>query len=129
MKAYWADEWTTDNAYNIAHDMRWAVATDIIRHAALVAGRDDGEDSAGRAKLGLMPAHEVAARALDIADAMVSGAEERGWFRPATVTNEQRARYAGLLEKVRLYGGYANEKDEKIDEIMKVIAALTASPA
>lgn len=59
--------------------LRGAVAMDIIKHCALVTGQDDGEDSAGRSRIKLMAAADVAKRANDIADILVSDWEQRGW--------------------------------------------------
>lgn len=59
--------------------IRGSVAMDIIKHCALVTGHGDGEDSAGRSKIALMPSGDVAKRANEIADALVTDWEERGW--------------------------------------------------
>ena len=56
------------------------LAIDIATRFALVAAIPDGEDSAGRQKLRLPAAQELAARSCDIADALVSEFEARDWL-------------------------------------------------
>jgi hypothetical protein len=76
--------WRDDRDLVIHHlqqpDGRANLAAELGRHLALVAGQVDGEDSAGRQKCRLLTPDEVATRALDIAEAMWSGFEKRGWL-------------------------------------------------
>ena len=71
-----------------------ATAHDIAKHLAMVAGESDGEDSSGRQKLRLMTPEEVATRACDIAEAMWTKFEARGWIldvpEPRLVTPEKK---------------------------------------
>lgn len=55
------------------------IAVDLMKHLAICTGTPDGEDSAGRSKLKLLPADEVAKRACDIAAAMEKELKDRGW--------------------------------------------------
>jgi len=56
------------------------LATDIATRFALVAGIPDGEDSAGRQKLRLPTAEELAIRSCDLAKALVDEYAQRDWF-------------------------------------------------
>ena len=120
------NEWMHVPKYGFIADYRWNLATDIIHHCALVTAQIDGEDSAGRQAIKLMSPADVAARAMDIADNMVNMAHERGWFLPPTVTDHERAQYAGLLEKMKHYGGYSDD-NTKLSETMEKIMLLTGS--
>jgi hypothetical protein len=51
-----------------------------LMEKALIAAADNGEDSAGRAKLRAMTAKEVAVKACDIAEAAFEEFHERGWM-------------------------------------------------
>lgn len=55
------------------------LAEQIVNHCALITGQENGEDTAGRAKLKLMSAADVAQRACDIAENMVAIFDKRGW--------------------------------------------------
>jgi len=57
---------------------RMQVATELVRHLAIVAAVPNGEDSAGRQKFRLMTPKEVARRAVDIADELWSIGVETG---------------------------------------------------
>lgn len=93
-------------------NMRASLSAEIVKHCALVAGVDDGEDSAGRARVGLMPASQVAERAADIADALVAIWETRGWIRPTTMTEEEDWRHVGQLHSIKSKAEYARVADE-----------------
>ncbi len=71
------------------------LAIEIAKHLALVVGKDDGEDSAGRQKIAIMPADEVALRACDIAEKMYAEFDARGWLldlpAPREVVPEKKA--------------------------------------
>ena len=56
------------------------IATELLSRWGMVAGKPDGEDSAGRAKLALMPVEEVVTRAVEAADLAVNEMKKRGWF-------------------------------------------------
>ena len=55
-------------------------ALQLAAHFAIVAAQPDGEDSAGRAKMGLMHPGDVAQRACQVAEAMWAELNYRGWF-------------------------------------------------
>lgn len=124
-KSYFEDEWMLRSNFHVVSDFRWNVAMHVIGHCALIAGKTEGEDRAGRTAYKFLSPDEVAGRALAIADEMVNQASDRGWFKEPTVTDEQRFKYSGLLEKIKLYGGYS-EDNEKIAKVMEDIAKLTA---
>lgn len=52
----------------------------ILERWAMVQGKDGGEDSAGRSKIGLMPVNETVERACEIADKAFATFRERGWM-------------------------------------------------
>lgn len=91
----------TQNCWGVAYDLRMNIALDIVKHCALVVGQEDGEDTAGRAKMRLLPAKETATRALDIADALVNGGLERGWIFDRTVSDEEAAFHTGRLNRFK----------------------------
>ncbi len=52
----------------------------IIERWAMVAATPDGEDSAGRAKLGHLPIEDMVVRAADIAERTFKEITSRGWL-------------------------------------------------
>ena len=52
----------------------------IIERWAMVAATPDGEDSAGRAKLGNLPIEEMVTRAANVAERSFKELESRGWL-------------------------------------------------
>lgn len=56
------------------------LAMAILEKWAMVQGEPDGEDSAGRSKLGLMPVKKVVSRACDIAGTAMDEFRKRGWL-------------------------------------------------
>ena len=57
-----------------------AFAMKLAEHLAIIACDNDGEDSAGRQKLRLLPPDEVAHRAVQIADSMWDQFATCGWI-------------------------------------------------
>lgn len=53
-------------------------ALELIRTNGILMGAEDGEDTAGRAKLCPMPAKELAKRAVDVAQAVFQELRDRG---------------------------------------------------
>jgi hypothetical protein len=68
------------------------LASEIASRFALIAAIPEGEDSAGRQKLRLPTATELAARSCDIAAALWAEFEERDWLLdlPAPVLPTER---------------------------------------
>jgi hypothetical protein len=60
--------------------MEAEIARDIAIRWALVTGIPDGEDSAGRQKLRLPTAEELAERSANIASALYTQFDQRGWL-------------------------------------------------
>jgi hypothetical protein len=58
------------------------LAMQLMTNIAIALGVPNGEDSAGRARLALMPAADVARRACDIAAAAYDQFAARGWLVP-----------------------------------------------
>ena len=61
-------------------DLRARMALDIAKQCAMVVAESDGEDSAGRQRIRLLDAHEVALRAVRIAADMWDEFEKRNWL-------------------------------------------------
>ena len=64
----------------------------MIEKWGMVQGFPDGEDSAGRAKLGLMPIDKLIERAFNCADEAFKEIEKRGWSMevpPPEIDNER----------------------------------------
>ncbi len=73
-------------------DRRAEMAIIMLEKWGMVAGIDNGEDSAGRAKISLMPIGKLIDRAFECADAAYSEIERRGWSMeiPAPVIEKER---------------------------------------
>lgn len=56
------------------------MAWDLMQRFALIAGKLDGEDSTGRAKLDLLPPDQVVARACEITELAWAEFEKRDWM-------------------------------------------------
>lgn len=56
------------------------IATDLMKHLAIVAGVPDGESSDGQQKFRLMTPDEVVERATGIAEKAWQEYEKRGWL-------------------------------------------------
>ena len=82
------------------------IALDIIRHCALVAAQEAGEDSTGRAKLGLIPENEVALRAANIAGHLTEEFRERGWVKAFTDAPEVAAAKIGAFKGIAEHAMY-----------------------
>ncbi len=63
----------------VAFDRRADMAIIMLEKWGMVTGFDNGEDSAGRAKIGLMPVDQLIERAFTIAEAAYAEIERRGW--------------------------------------------------
>jgi hypothetical protein len=92
--------------------LRGQMAERIVMHCAMVVGKPDGEDSTGRAKLALMDSADVAKRANEIADALITDWEARGWVKPTTLTAEEEAVYVGRLERIKARESYKTIREE-----------------
>lgn len=60
-------------------DCKAELALLMIEKWGMVQGYPDGEDSAGRAKIGLMPIEKLIERAFESAEAAYAEIEKRGW--------------------------------------------------
>ncbi len=63
----------------VVFDRRAEMAILMLEKWGMVTGFDNGEDSAGRAKIGLMPVDQLIERAFTIAEAAYAEIERRGW--------------------------------------------------
>ncbi len=84
-----------------ALELRAQLAWELLRTNGILMARPAGEDSTGRQALEVMPAKELADRALSIAEAFVAACEERNYLAVVTMTQEQAAAEAGRLQKIR----------------------------
>ena len=66
--------------HHIVLNLRAAFAANILEKWALVAGRVEGEDSAGRSIIRNMPASEAVDFACNAADEAFNEFEKRGWL-------------------------------------------------
>lgn len=60
-------------------NIRAGIAVEMVTKWGMVQGYPDGEDSAGRAKIGLMPVSELVQRACDSAQQLFDEFEKRSW--------------------------------------------------
>lgn len=82
-------------------ELRASLAWELLRTNGILMARPNGEDSTGRQALEVMPAKELADRALEIAEAFVTACEERNYLAVVTMTQEQAAAEVGRLQKIR----------------------------
>ena len=61
-------------------DSKAEFATEMLIKWGMVTGVPDGEDSAGRAKLKVMPVDELVQRACETAEKAFTEFEKRGWI-------------------------------------------------
>ena len=84
-----------------AMDVRARLAWELLRAHSVICAVDGGEDTAGRQRLAMMPADEVAKRALAIAESFVTECEARNYLCVPTMDMDQAAAEAGRLESVK----------------------------
>lgn len=77
-KRYGETERTVDETHML--DLTGRIALRLVEHFGLISGFPDGEDKAGRAKIGLLPPPQVVERACDIAALFVAETQKRGWI-------------------------------------------------
>lgn len=91
--------------HTLVPDPRAHFAMELARHFSLVAGEIDGEDTAGRQKLRLMSAPEVAQRSCEVAQECFVEFESRGWL-AVTPSLEERFAFSEASEEKQ------DERDE-----------------
>ena len=93
--------------FSVAAEHRAALAWELLGKFALVAGTNEGEDSAGRAKVGYLSVEETVGRAFALADAYVDMATVRGELREQTEADIDAAFVrSGQLEALRTEAQY-----------------------
>lgn len=112
-KQYWPNEklHAPIHERGYAVELRGALALEFVEKWGMVQGIDGGEDSAGRARLSLMPIDDVISRAVHMADGIVSALEEAGWIREPALTTEAITEYAGELAALRSEVEFANRAE------------------
>lgn len=96
------------------------LALSFVEKWGMVQGASDGtEDSAGRAKLVLMPVEEVVNRAASMAEQIVAELERREWISPS-VPFEEYAKLTSIYERARY--SYGNE--EKLESVLSAFAEI-----
>ena len=88
-------------AIGYAISLRGKLAITLVERWGTVAGYDTGEDSAGRAKIGLMLPADVVNRATEMASLLVDALEQREWVKPGTALPEEVAERAGRIEQAK----------------------------
>lgn len=88
------------------------LATRFATHFAMIAGKIDGEDSAGRSKLSLMPVQEVIDRAVCLASGMVEAFEREGWIEPPLGITCSEA-HAKRVDEIREADERQKDRDEE----------------
>lgn len=86
------DCWPKSVCHQLEHpnpEARFALA--IMERWAMVQGKDSGEDSAGRAKIDLMPVENVIERALEIADGAYKAIRAKDWMIAVPTLDELQA--------------------------------------
>jgi len=100
-KQYWPEEMETPRSGWCMLEARAAIALRLIEQYGAVAGKLDGEDTTGRARLSLQHPKELVARCFAIADDFMDEAELRGEVRGFTLTIEERVKESARLSTVR----------------------------
>lgn len=77
-------------------EFRAALAWRLLERFGLVAGKDGGEDSHGRAKITDLGPKEMVDKAYLIADLFMEKTEERGLIRPCKLTEAE-----GLIRRAK----------------------------
>ena len=75
-------------------ELKAKVALSMLEKWGMVAAEPDGEDSAGRAKLKLPSADDLAKRACDVTDEAFTEFEKRGWVLKLPTMSEMKEKYA-----------------------------------
>jgi len=65
-------------------NFRAKIAIGLVERFGMIAGREDGEDTAGRQKARMLSPKEVVTRACDMADMLVNEFESRRWLLEVT---------------------------------------------
>lgn len=89
--AYWSDDMATLPVWGFKFHFVSELAVGLIERLALVAAKDDGEDSMGRSKLKLLSAEEVVMRAFSIAEIFLAECERRGYVQAREKTYSRDA--------------------------------------
>jgi hypothetical protein len=117
--------WPTDPARGATegHELalRASLAWDLLRAHPLIAGVEDGEDSAGRSKLRLQTPREIVDRAFQIAGIFVDVAVERGEIRGG-LSIEDVAKLRGALEIVS--DRYASYDEARRTQAQKTVTEI-----
>lgn len=100
-----------ESGYVLSFEAR--VAIDIIKHCALTVATVDGEDSAGRRALKLLPAEKVAARAVEIAQQLTNHFEDREWIESVDLSPPQAAEIIGAFQRATAKYGYGLDNNDE----------------
>lgn len=80
---YWSDPLRPKDCPAFLLEARAEIALKLLDHFGVVAGTNEGEDSAGRSKLILQTPEEVVKRCFNIAELFIAEAETRNAIRLA----------------------------------------------
>ena len=80
--------------HDLEHMTRKArLAAALLERWGPVAGEEDGEDSAGRAKIRRLSAEEIVEHACEIADRAIDSFRARGWMKAVPALSELEAEH------------------------------------
>jgi len=112
---YFTGDPLSDWSVGARTDIRLRMAQEIVKHCALVSAVEDGEDSAGRQRVRLLPPEAVAERAMGIAERLVEIAEQRGYISATEIRGPRlAAKYHSLFNRDRYYGPREDAETEKL---------------
>lgn len=106
-----------DHGYQIG--LKASIVMDILRTHPLIAGKSDGEDSAGRARLREANVEEVLDMAFALADGFVERAAVNGWIKATTVPVEQAAVIVGIRRGFMEKAQYSPTIKDRLEAVME----------
>lgn len=109
-KQYWPNELMCSFPGGMVLECRAEIALHLIQHFGSIAGKIEGEDSSGRAKLLLQEPQELVDRCFLIAELFVQQAEEKGLLKTPSITDEDKAIHSGKIERIKMNESYKSEE-------------------
>jgi len=112
MTEYWLGE-TDVPRFSALFEIRGHIALVLVEKWGTVAGYSSGEDTAGRARLDLLPPQELVDRCITIAELLVEGLERKQWIKRDEQTSEERAKRSGELHGIQEHHRWESKLTEK----------------
>jgi len=113
MKKLFPNEMAVEAGHGCVLALRARMAWELVSRFALISAQPDGEDTAGRQKLNLLPPTDVVSRCFAITDEFMDVVERREEIKPLTLTLEQRHAERGRLSNIEHKGTWAALKEDK----------------